>query len=77
MLTADCHNGHVFAVEKTEAYDADVAGTLISDLNETYKLIKKQLDDGEIEGKEAIESIDFAVRMCLNELQGYGVNFYE
>lgn len=77
MMTAVCHNGHVFAVEKTREYDSNVAKLYVSDLYESSELVKKRFEDGEISAREAIESVDFLVRMCLNELQGYGVKFYE
>lgn len=77
MLTADCHNGHIFAVEKAKDYDSVAVKLLVSDLYESYVSIDHQFRNGELSARETIESVDFLVRMCLNELEGYGVKFYE
>ena len=77
MLTAVGHDGHVYAVEKTASFDAKAVKTLVSDLGESVNGIADQYDRKEISYQEAAESLNFLVRNCLSELEGYGVKFYE
>jgi hypothetical protein len=77
MLTAVGHDGHVYAVEKSASFDAKAVKTLVSDLGESVNGIADQYDRKEISYQEAAESLNFLVRNCLSELEGYGVKFYE
>lgn len=77
MLTAVGHDGHVYAVEKSASFDAKAVKTLVSDLGESVNGIADQYDRKEISYQEAAESLNFLVRSCLSELEGYGVQFYE
>ena len=77
MLTAIGHDGHVYAVEKSASFDAKAVKTLVSDLGESVNGIADQYDRKEISYQEAAESLNFLVRNCLSELEGYGVKFYE
>ena len=77
MLTAVGHDGHVYAVEKSALFDAKAVKTLVSDLGESVNGIADQYDRKEISYQEAAESLNFLVRSCLSELEGYGVKFYE
>lgn len=77
MLTAVGHDGHVYAVEKSASFDAKAVKTLVSDLGESVNGIADQYDRKEISYQEAAESLNFFVRNCLSELEGYGVKFYE
>lgn len=77
MLTAVGHDGHVYAVEKSASFDAKAVKTLVSDLGESVNGIANQYDRKEISYQEAAESLNFLVRNCLSELEGYGVKFYE
>ena len=77
MLTAVGHDGHVYAVEKSASFDAKAVKTLVSDLGESVNGIADQYDRKEISYQEAAESLNFLVRNCLSELEGYGVQFYE
>ena len=77
MLTAVGHDGHVYAVEKSASFDAKAVKTLVSDLGESVNGIADQYDRKEISNQEAAESLNFLVRNCLSELEGYGVKFYE
>lgn len=77
MLTAVGHDGHVYAVEKSASFDAKAVKTLVSDLGESVNGIADQYDWKEISYQEAAESLNFLVRNCLSELEGYGVKFYE
>ena len=77
MLTAVGHDGHVYAVEKSVSFDAKAVKTLVSDLGESVNGIADQYDRKEISYQEAAESLNFLVRNCLSELEGYGVKFYE
>ena len=77
MLTAVGHDGHVYAVEKTASFDAKAVKTLVSDLGESVNGIADQYDRKEISYQEAAASLNFLVRNCLSELEGYGVKFYE
>ena len=59
---------------------ADIAKavkTLVSDLGESVNGIADQYDWKEISYQKAAESLNFLVRNCLSELEGYGVKFYE
>lgn len=76
MLTAVGNNGHVYAVEKTESYDKKSAMILIHDLNSMLDEFGKQVKSGEMAVDEYIESYTYAIRSCLDDLEGYGVNFY-
>lgn len=77
ILTAVGHDGHVYAVEKSASFDAKAVKTLVSDLGESVNGIADQYDRKEISYQEAAESLNFLVRNCLSELEGYGVKFYE
>lgn len=77
MLTAVGHDGYVYAVEKSASFDAKAVKTLVSDLGESVNGIADQYDRKEISYQEAAESLNFLVRNCLSELEGYGVKFYE
>lgn len=77
MLTAVGHDGHVYAVEKSASFDAKAVKTLVSDLGESVNGIADQYDRKDISYQEAAESLNFLVRNCLSELEGYGVKFYE
>ena len=77
MLTAVGHDGHIYAVEKSASFDAKDVKTLVSDLGESVNGIADQYDRKEISYQEAAESLNFLVRNCLSELEGYGVKFYE
>ena len=77
MLTAVGNDGHVYAVEKSASFDAKAVKTLVSDLGESVNGIADQYDRKEISYQEAAESLNFLVRNCLSELEGYGVKFYE
>lgn len=77
MLTAVGHDGHIYAVEKSASFDAKAVKTLVSDLGESVNGIADQYDRKEISYQEAAESLNFLVRNCLSELEGYGVKFYE
>lgn len=77
MLTAVGHDGHVYAVEKSASFDAKAVKALVSDLGESVSGIADQYDRKEISYQEAAESLNFLVRNCLSELEGYGVKFYE
>lgn len=77
ILTAVGHDGHVYAVEKSASLDAKAVKTLVSDLGESVNGIADQYDRKEISYQEAAESLNFLVRNCLSELEGYGVKFYE
>lgn len=77
ILTAVGHDGHVYAVEKSASFDAKAVKTLVSDLGESVNDIADQYDRKEISYQEAAESLNFLVRNCLSELEGYGVKFYE
>ena len=77
MLTAVGHDGHVYAVEKSASFDAKAVKTLVSDFGESVNGIADQYDRKEISYQEAAESLNFLVRSCLSELEGYGVQFYE
>ena len=77
MLTAVGHDGHIYAVEKSVSFDAKAVKTLVSDLGESVNGIADQYDRKEISYQEAAESLNFLVRNCLSELEGYGVKFYE
>ena len=77
MLTAVGHDGHVYAVEKSASFDAKAVKTLVSDLGESVNGIADQYDRKEISYQEVAESLNFLVRNCLSELEGYGVKFYE
>lgn len=77
MLTAVGHDGHVYAVEKSASFDAKAVKTLVSDFGESVNGIADQYDRKEISYQEAAESLNFLVRNCLSELEGYGVKFYE
>ena len=77
MLTAIGHDGHVYSVEKSASFDAKAVKTLVSDLGESVNGIADQYDRKEISNQEAAESLNFLVRNCLSELEGYGVKFYE
>ena len=77
MLTAVGHDGHVYAVEKSASFDAKAVKTLVSDLGESVNGIADQYNRKEISYQEAAESLNFLVRNCLSELEGYGVKFYE
>ena len=77
MLTAVGHDGHVYAVEKSGTFDSKVVKTLVSDLGESVDEIAEQYNRKEISYKEAAESLDYLVRSCIAELEGYGVKFYE
>lgn len=77
MLTAVGNDGHVYAVEKSASFDAKAVKTLVSDLGESVNGIADQYDRKEISYQEVAESLNFLVRNCLSELEGYGVKFYE
>lgn len=77
MLTAVGNDGHVYAVEKSASFDAKAVKTLVSDLGESANGIADQYDRKEISYQEVAESLNFLVRNCLSELEGYGVKFYE
>ena len=77
ILTAVGHDGHVYAVEKSASFNAKAVKTLVSDLGESVNGIADQYDRKEISYQEAAESLNFLVRNCLSELEGYGVKFYE
>lgn len=77
MLTAVGHDGHIYAVEKSASFDAKAVKTLVSDLGESVNGLADQYDRKEISYQEAAESLNFLVRNCLSELEGYGVKFYE
>ena len=77
MLTAVGHDGHIYAVEKTDTFDSKVVKTLVADLGESVNEVAGQYRKEEISYAEAAESLEYLVRSCIADLEGYGVKFYE
>lgn len=77
LLTAIGNNGTIYAVEKQASFDKKVAKILVSDLGESVAEIADQYERKEITYQEAAEALEYLVRSCLAELEGYGVKFYE
>lgn len=73
LLTAIGHNGHVYAVEKTTAYQANYAQRATHQLDRQIK----QLALSSISNEQFLEKAEALISECLKELQGYGIKFYE
>ena len=73
MLTAVGHDGHVYALEKTEQYNQIEATRAVSLMQSKINaLFQKNIAESEI-----LSGIEEQIRQCLGALVLYGGKFYE
>ena len=73
LLTAIGHNGHVYAIEKTDSYNATQAQGITDKLNiQLCKLLKSDLSN-----EQVLTEAEGLISESIKELQNYGIKFYE
>lgn len=73
LLTAIGHNGHVYAIEKTDSYNAAQAQGITDKLNiQLCKLLKSDLSN-----EQVLTEAEGLISESIKELQNYGIKFYE
>ncbi len=73
LLTAVGHDGHVYAIEKSNTYHEKAAQKVTIQLNTRIeKLVNSTLSD-----EQVLEKAESMVSECIKELQNYGIKFYE
>ena len=73
LLTALGHNGHIYAIEKTSAFQESSAKQAIHRMDRAIdKLLTSTLTD-----KQVLEKAEGVISDCIKELQNYGIKFYE
>ena len=73
LLTAIGHNGHVYAIEKTDSYNAAQAQGITDKLNiQIRKLLKSDLSN-----EQVLTEAEGLISESIKELQNYGIKFYE
>ncbi len=73
LLTALGHDGHIYAIEKTSAFQENYAKQAIGQMDQTIsELLKSTLTD-----EQVLEKAEDVISDCIKELQNYGVKFYE
>ena len=73
LLTALGHDGHIYAIEKTSAFEESSAKQAIRQMDCAIdKLLKSTLTD-----EQVLEKAEVVISDCIKELQRNGVKFYE
>ena len=73
LLTALGHDGHIYALEKTSAFQENYAKQAIGQMDQTIsELLKSTLTD-----EQVLEKAEGVISDCIKELQNYGIKFYE
>lgn len=73
LLTAIGHNSHVYAIEKTDSYNATQAQGITDKLNiQLCKLLKSDLSN-----EQVLTEAEGLISESIKELQNYGIKFYE
>lgn len=73
MLTAIGHDGHIYAIEKTAAFDKDKFSTYV-------EAISKETDriaDTDMDIRQKLKKTDAFIRAELKEMSDCGVKYYE
>ena len=73
LLTALGHDGHIYAIEKTSAFEESSAKQVIRQMDCAIdKLLKSTLTD-----EQVLEKAEGVISDCIKELQKNGAKFYE
>jgi len=73
LLTALGHDGHIYAIEKTSAFEESSAKQIIRQMDCAIdKLLKSTLTD-----EQVLEKAEGVISDCIKELQKNGAKFYE
>ena len=73
LLTALGHDGHIYAIEKTSAFEENSAKQVIRQMDCAIdKLLKSTLTD-----EQVLEKAEGVISDCIKELQKNGAKFYE
>lgn len=73
LLTALGHDGHIYAIEKTSAFEESSAKQVIRQMDCAIdKLLKPTLTD-----EQVLEKAEGVISDCIKELQKNGAKFYE
>ena len=73
LLTALGHDGHIYAIEKTSAFEESSAKQAIRQMDCAIdKLLKSTLTD-----EQVLEKAEVVISDCIKELQRNGAKFYE
>ena len=73
LLTALGHDGHIYAIEKTSAFQEGSAKQIIQQMDRAIdKLLTSTLTD-----EQVLEKAEGVISDCIKELQNYGIKFYE
>lgn len=73
LLTALGHDGHIYAIEKTSAFQESSAKQAIQRMDCAIdKLLTSTLTD-----EQVLEKAEGVISDCIKELQNYGIKFYE
>lgn len=76
LMTAIGHNGHIYAVEKSDDYDAVAAKDIVWQLNAEIDRLKN-IPRAELSDEQLLEQAEKLVWQAIKELQENGVRFYE
>ena len=73
LLTALGHDGHIYAIEKTSAFQEGSAKQIIQQMDCAIdELLTSELTD-----EQVLEKAEGVISDCIKELQNYGIKFYE